>query len=97
TSVPAIATERAGEGAKVWVSWNGDTETAEWRLLAGADENSLEEVKTVPRSGFETAFDVDSAGQFLAVEAIDADGESLGRSNVVPVGESDTGAEAAES
>lgn len=96
-SVPAIATERAGDGVEVWASWNGDTRTAEWRLLSGADENSLEEVTTVPRDGFETAFESGSVGQFVAVEAIDADGEPLGRSEVVPVGESDTGVSSEES
>lgn len=91
SDLPAIATAKSGEGLKVWVSWNGDTSTAEWRLLSGPDENSLEEVDTVPRDGFETAFETGSAAQFVAVEALDADGNSLGRSAVIPAGESDTG------
>lgn len=91
TTPPAIATRRDGEGVEVWVSWNGDTRTTGWRVLGGPDENSLETLDQSERDGFETALRVDSSPAFLAVEALNADGEPIGRSAVVPPGESDPG------
>ncbi len=68
-------------GPVAYVSWNGATEVAQWRLVAGADEASAEEVATVDRDGFETAMPVpDEAAEasYLALEALDESGEVLG-------------------
>jgi len=87
TDRPAVATKAAGDGAIVWVSWNGATEVTAWRVLSGTDAKNLEEVATVPLADFETRIDVDKAGEIIAVEALDADGEVLRRSAPVKVGE----------
>lgn len=84
---PAVATAAAGDGANVWVSWNGATEVKEWRVLSGSSAEDMAEVTTKPMTGFETKIKVDPAGQLIAVEALDADGEVLGRSAEVKVGE----------
>lgn len=88
---PAIATARDGSGVKAWASWNGDTRTATWRLLGGADENSLEPLAETAKDGFETAIRSDGSPAFLAVEALDRGGSVIGRSPVVAIGELDTG------
>ena len=55
---PAIAAAPAPGGrATVYASWNGDTRTASWRVLAGASAQTLAPVATAARSGFETAAD----------------------------------------
>ncbi len=85
---PAIASQAlAGGMVSAWASWNGDTEVASWRLLAGPDANSLSVVGSAPRSGFETAVTASTTGPFVAMEGLDASGGVLGRSAVTRVGE----------
>ena len=54
---PAIAASAASAGSPVTVyaSWNGDTRTASWRVLAGPSAQQLAPVASAPRKGFETA------------------------------------------
>jgi hypothetical protein len=81
---PTIAAE-ADEvgGIAVYASWNGATEVASWQALAGIDDTSLKPIGSVPKSGFETSITVHSRAKFVAVDALDASGHQLGRSNVV--------------
>lgn len=69
-------------GTSVAVSWNGDTRTASWRILAGSSPDALAPVTTVARSGFETTTTVGSA-PWVAVEALDGSSTVLGRSVAV--------------
>lgn len=64
------------EEGTAYVSWNGATEVVAWRFLAGADSASAEPVVTARRTGFETSADVPGE-PYLAVEALDADGQVL--------------------
>ncbi|QYJ03135.1 arylsulfotransferase family protein [Nocardioides panacisoli] len=57
-------------------SWNGATEVAQWRFVAGYDADSAETVAVVDRDGFETSAEMPDAA-YLAVEALDAEGEVL--------------------
>jgi hypothetical protein len=68
--------------ATVYASWNGATEVASWKLLAGASASSLSTVAQVPRSGFETAIPIPSGtvGPDVAVQALGAAGQLLGTS-----------------
>jgi hypothetical protein len=78
---PAFAYVSAGKGAgTVYASWNGATQVASWRLLAGASPKSLHPLLTTPRTGFETAIALPggTAGPYLAVQALDAAGNLLG-------------------
>ena len=83
---PAFAFAPAGAaGGTVYASWNGATEVASWRLLAGASASSLSTIAQVPRSGFETAIPLPAgtAGPYLAVQALSAAGQVLGTSATV--------------
>ena len=54
-SAPAVVASPSGAGAlSVSVSWNGATEVASWRVLAGASASSLAPVASGAKSGFQT-------------------------------------------
>ncbi|KAH6887965.1 ASST-domain-containing protein [Thelonectria olida] len=75
----AIVALQASEGTTVYVSWNGDTETAAWRFYAVTDEyNSREFLGEVERTSFETSFFISGAKiTSVAAEAVDARGRVL--------------------
>jgi Arylsulfotransferase (ASST) len=73
-------------GKTVYASWNGATEVASWRVLAGPSAGALAPGPTAPRAGFETAIPLGAAAGFVRVEALDASGSVLGRSPVVRAG-----------
>jgi hypothetical protein len=78
--VPAIVALEGKEGTAVYVSWNGDTETAAWRFYAGnSDENgSRELLGEVERMSFETSLLVkDAKFKSVSAEAIDVQGKVL--------------------
>jgi hypothetical protein len=56
---------------EVYVSWNGATRVAKWRLLAGTSSTSLKRVKTVSWSGFETGIQTAQA-QYFELQALNA-------------------------
>ncbi len=66
-----------------YASWNGATEVASWRVLAGSSASALAPVATVARHGFETAIKVSSAGPYVQVQALDASGNVIGTSAAV--------------
>jgi hypothetical protein len=79
TEEPAIVAERTSSGAAVYVSWNGDTETATWRFYAVTDKyDSRSFLGEAKRQGFETSF-LFSGHSYLrvAAEAISAHGRVL--------------------
>lgn len=78
---PATAPAVAVEDGQVFVSWNGATEVAQWRLFSGADEENAEFRDVVDRDGFETALSAPT-DPFIAVQALDQDGEVLAASYV---------------
>jgi hypothetical protein len=80
---PTFAFQAAPIGAgTVYASWNGATEVASWRVLAGPGATSLQPVAQAARSGFETAVAIPPAthGPYVAVQALDASGNVLGAS-----------------
>jgi hypothetical protein len=82
-SRPSIAARAAPAGSTtVFMSWNGATEIASWRVLGGPAPNALAPVGTVPWQDLETGLRVASPGPFFAVEALDAAGAVLGVSPV---------------
>lgn len=80
TSRPAARADAAPGGTAVRVSWNGDTRTQQWRILAGPSTGSLSPVATVARDGFETAATIPGRPQRVVVEALDGGGQVIGRS-----------------
>ena len=61
---------------KAYVSWNGATEVASWRFIAGKDKASATKVATVPRDGFETSAKMVDR-PYIAAQALDAQGKVL--------------------
>jgi hypothetical protein len=80
-SPPRLAvTGRRGRAVTVHASWNGATDVALWRLLAGPTRKSLRPISTVARTGFETSFPHRLDEPYVAVAALDAHRRELGRS-----------------
>ncbi len=78
----AVASASAGK-LTVYVSWNGDTRTATWRLLAGASASSLAPVASATRTGFETALQAPAPAAYVAVQALDSSGAVIGTSKTI--------------
>ena len=70
----------ANGGATAFASWNGATDVASWRVLAGPAPSALSVVAQAPRSGFETAIALPAGapGPFMTVQAIDRAGAVSG-------------------
>ena len=85
SGAPAIAAlaPSAGAPVTVYASWNGDTRTASWRVLAGPSAQQLAPVATAVRTGFETAIPTPGPEAFLAVQALDASGAALAASRTI--------------
>ncbi len=80
---PAIAAVSAGGQVTVYASWNGDTRTASWRVLAGPRTQQLTAVAGAARDGFETAIAAPIAEAYVAVQALGPAGEVLGTSRTI--------------
>jgi hypothetical protein len=80
---PAIAATRHRKRLTAYASWNGATDVHSWQLLAGPSAGALQPVASTRSSGFESALRTTSAGPCFAVQALDAEGAPLGRSNTV--------------
>lgn len=79
---PSIAVQATNGQTNVYASWNGSTEVKSWQLLnvVGA---ALLPLKTVAKTGFETAIPVTNARMSYQVRALDALGKVIGTSRVV--------------
>jgi hypothetical protein len=76
-SKPAIEARRRNGRTEVYASWNGATQVARWRVLAGSDAHHLAPVATFHKTGFETAMKVHSRGPVFRVAALDRAGHVL--------------------
>jgi hypothetical protein len=74
-----------GEETIVHASWNGATEVASWRVLAGGTSGSLSAQARIPTSGFESSSTLPKKYARIAVQALDATGAVLGTSTTVRV------------
>ena len=82
--MPALVAESGSEDeVTLYVSWNGATEVATWRVLAGGGPERLEPAGSAPRKGFETAVTLRTDKSYFAVEARDGSGRILGTSEAV--------------
>jgi hypothetical protein len=79
-SSPAGAARRSAGGATVYASWNGATRAVSWRVLAGDDESRMTAVANAAKSGFETAIPMPQSYKSYKVEALDANGRTIGTS-----------------
>ena len=85
-SPPAVlaSLNNTGEETIVHASWNGATEVAAWRVLAGKRSGSLTAQTTIPASGFESSTTLAQKYARVAVQALDAAGHVLGTSRTEP-------------
>jgi hypothetical protein len=73
-----------GEETIVHASWNGATEVASWRVLAGKQTGSLTAQATIPaEGGFESSTTLPEKYARVAVQALDSAGHVLGASRTV--------------
>jgi hypothetical protein len=80
---PVFAFAPSGNaGGTVYASWNGATQVASWRVVAGTSTSGLSSVTQVPRSGFETAIALPqgTSGPYIEVQALNAAGQVIGTS-----------------
>lgn len=84
---PAIVGLENDDGTTIYVSWNGDTETAAWRFYAATDERgSRELLAEVPRESFETSLHVDGKKlTAVSAESVNAKGRVLVSTSVTKV------------
>jgi EmrB/QacA subfamily drug resistance transporter len=84
---PAGAVRETARHTIVYASWNGATQVASWRVLAGAGSGvgagstagtSLRPVASAARSGFETAIPVPAGDERFELQALDAGGRVIG-------------------
>jgi hypothetical protein len=88
SSPPAILAnlDNTGEETIVHMSWNGASEVASWRILAGEHPRSLTARATIPDSGFESSTILTKRYAYAAVQALDSAGHVLGSSKAATVG-----------
>ena len=84
-TLPSLAVTTSGGTSTAYVSWNGATEVASWRLVNAATPSNLITIATVTKTGFESSLPAPTAGT-LAVQALDASGRVIGTSSSVTVG-----------
>jgi Arylsulfotransferase (ASST) len=86
TTRPAVAARRERpRRTTVDAAWNGASDVARWRILAGPGPRSLRPVATVAWKGLETAASVATRAKYVSVSAEDALGHTVGRSGPVRV------------
>jgi Arylsulfotransferase (ASST) len=83
---PAVVADRKRGRTLIWVSWNGATQVARWRVLGGPTETTLRPVGSADREGFETRLDVAAAPRDVRVQALGRDGKVLATSAAVRPG-----------
>jgi len=85
TGQPSVAAAPGSGGTvAVSVSWNGATQVASWRVLAGASSGTLAPVATAAKTAaFQSTIAAPSAGPYVAVQALNAAGAVIGTSATV--------------
>ncbi|HMH47010.1 MAG TPA: hypothetical protein VK538_04780, partial [Solirubrobacteraceae bacterium] len=74
-----------GEETIVHASWNGATEVASWRVLAGRHPGSLKAQAEIGADRFESSTTLPVEYAYAAVQALDSAGNMLGTSKTVRV------------
>ncbi len=82
---PSIAASAASATApvSVYASWNGATEIASWRVLAGPSPTQLTPVASAAKSGFETTLATPGPAAYVAVQALNGAGAVIGTSPTI--------------
>jgi hypothetical protein len=77
---PSIAVSPTKGATTVYASWNGATDVAFWRVLAGGSTASMDPVGRFAKTGFETRMSVPSTRPKIEVQALDQNGHVLSTS-----------------
>jgi hypothetical protein len=87
SSPPAVlaSLNTTSEETIVHASWNGATEVAAWRVLAGKRSGPLSVGATIPARGFESSTTLPVAYTRVQVQALDAAHRVLGTSRIAQV------------
>jgi hypothetical protein len=83
TAPAVVARPGVGGTIAVSMSWNGATEVASWRVLAGSSPSALVAAGAGARTGFQTTIAVPGAGPYVAVQALNSSGAVIGTSATV--------------
>ncbi len=83
STTPSLGVVSSGQGGlKVYMSWNGATEIASWRVLGGSSPGRLRVFDTTKFTGFETEATLHSKPTDIEVQAVGAAGKTLGTSSI---------------
>jgi hypothetical protein len=85
TDRPKLVARSTTAGHRLYASWNGATEVASWRLLAGTTAADLTARAAGRKRAFETMLTTPTAVRYAAVAALDRHAKVLATSNVVRV------------
>jgi EmrB/QacA subfamily drug resistance transporter len=78
---PPVGAARQADGrTTVYASWNGATELASWRVLAGAAGAQQKVLAPHAKAGFETAIAVPQGYKSFRLQALDSGGRVIGSS-----------------
>lgn len=77
-----VVKENPAGGLVAYVGWNGATEVARWRILAGARKTALSPIAEQAWAGLETPIVMQEGGAHFQAVALDAHGNELGRSAI---------------
>ena len=80
---PRLVARTVSGRRRLFVSWNGATEVAAWRLETGSRRDTLATALTKPKKGFETSLPVPRGSAFAAAVALGLHEEVLGRSKTI--------------
>ena len=84
TGPPNVAVRLNHDGStQLYVSWNGATETSYWQIHGGRTKSTLQPVRTVARTGFETSIRLERSYPFLAAVALGERRTTLASSHVI--------------
>jgi hypothetical protein len=84
--LPALAVRVVGESATVYASWNGATEVASWRVIAGPAPEQMEIAGEAERAGFETMIRIETVADWYSVQALDTSGTVIGTAIAIQPG-----------
>jgi hypothetical protein len=82
---PAAAAHRDGPDTAIQAFWNGATDVARWRILAGPEPGALKPVASVPWNGLDTRTRIPRHAAWVAALAEDTAGHTVARSAPVQV------------
>jgi EmrB/QacA subfamily drug resistance transporter len=79
TKPAGAARQTAGE-TTVYASWNGATQLASWRVLAGSGTGAMKTVASAAKSGFETEIAAPAGYRSFELQAVGINGRVIGAS-----------------